>query len=409
LPLFRYEIADRNGKVLSGVISAASEADARQRLISRGYRVLTIILSHQGTPRTPQKAATSGVALRKSRISVSPRELAVFFRSLEGFAHSGMTLYQALVEIEKRTPNRAMRKVALRMASRVEAGDRLSNAMMEFPRAFPPNVVGTISAAEIGGFLPAVLGDLAFTYELSERASSRWLRLAIRLGWLNAIGTLIVSPLVPTMFTPGVEDYQGWIAAYLHFTVSRIIMPIGVLVFGYHLLAAIFRQPAMRTLRDALILKVPTHGTRSRVQSLAMFLRILWRLQSAGILPIQAWEAASHAAENSVVASNLHAQVPTIRSGAPFSKAMAASGYFSADDVRVLTASELSGQTVLALERLCAQYEDAAKTWAARAKWWAIHPVLVANIIAVGYAFYSISVRSILNQFKWVDWFFKTE
>ncbi|MGB9588830.1 MAG: type II secretion system F family protein, partial [Armatimonadota bacterium] len=285
----------------------------------------------------------------------------------------------------------------------------LSDAMMEFPRMFPPHVVGTISAAELGGFLPAVLGDVAFNYELSERASSKWLRLAIHLGCINAVGTLIISPLVPTMLTPGVEDYHGWIVAYLHFTVSRIVLPIAVLMVGYHLLAAIFRHPAMRGLRDALILKLPIYGSSSRCQSLAMFLRILWRLQSSGILPIQAWEAASRAAENSVIASHLGAQVHAIRGGARFSTAMAATGYFSADEIRVLTASELSGQTIDALARLCAEFEDAAKTCASRAKWWAIRPVLIANIIAMAYAYYCISVKSILNQLSWVDWFLKME
>lgn len=409
MPLFRYEVADKNGKVLSGVINATSEAEARQRLIARGYRLLMVGSSHQGNPRARQNAATSGIVVRKSRISVPPKELAIFFRSLEAYAHSGMTLYQALTEVEKRTSNRAMRKVVLRMAFRIEVGDRLSNAMLEFPRVFPPNVVGTISTAELGGFLPAVLGDVACSYEFSERASSRWLRLVVRLGWINAIGAVLISPLVPTMFTPGVNDYRGWIVAYLQFTVPRFILPLGVLTFGYHVLAAILRQPGMRTLRDALILKLPIHGPRSRIQSLAMFLRILWRLQSSGILPIQAWEAASQVAENSVIAANLRAQVHSIRSGAPFSTAMAASRYFSADDIRLLAASELSGQTVDALQRLCAQYEDAAKTWVSRAKWWAIHPVLIANIVAMGYAYYCISVKSILNQLNWVDWFFKTE
>jgi type II secretory pathway component PulF len=409
VPLFRYQVTDKNGKILAGVINASSEADARQRLISRGYRLLMITpVDHTSRQRQSKNPAQPRSAA-KSWVSVPAKELMVFFRSLQRYLQSGMTLFQALTEISNLMANKKMRAVACKMASRVETGGRLSDAMQEFPLLFPPHIVNCVYAGEVGGFLPVILGDIALDYELSQRASNRWIRLAVFLGWINAIAVVMVAPLVPSLYTPGVEDLQGAVTAYFHFVVPRIVLPTIVAFTSYYLIKILLRHPRLRIVRDSLILKLPAYGMQSKMRSIAMFLRVLWRLQAAGILPIRAWETASRVAENLVISSKLLAQVPRIQSGARFSEVLVSTGCFNIGDVQLLSAAKASGQVVDALERMSVQYEDAASMWATRAKWWAIHPVLIANILAVGYAFYCVTIKTLCNQIEWVDRFFKVE
>jgi type II secretory pathway component PulF len=366
VPLFRYQVTDKNGKILAGVINASSEADARQRLISRGYRLLMITpVDHTSRQRQSKNPAQPRSAA-KSWVSVPAKELMVFFRSLQRYLQSGMTLFQALTEISNLMANKKMRAVACKMASRVETGGRLSDAMQEFPLLFPPHIVNCVYAGEVGGFLPVILGDIALDYELSQRASNRWIRLAVFLGWINAIAVVMVAPLVPSLYTPGVEDLQGAVTAYFHFVVPRIVLPTIVAFTSYYLIKILLRHPRLRIVRDSLILKL-------------------------------------------VISSKLLAQVPRIQSGARFSEVLVSTGCFNIGDVQLLSAAKASGQVVDALERMSVQYEDAASMWATRAKWWAIHPVLIANILAVGYAFYCVTIKTLCNQIEWVDRFFKVE
>jgi type IV pilus assembly protein PilC len=210
------------------------------------------------------------------------------------------------------------------------------------------------------------------------------------------------------MYTPGVVDFQSLLAKYVSWTSVHLALPMGIVIAAYHIGAAIIRQPGMRPLVHRLVLRVPNFGYASKERSLASFSRILWRLQSAGILPIQAWDAASRAAENVVIATRLYEQVETIRSGKKFSEALAATGLFSSEDQRVLAAAELAGSTGDILQRIAAYHEDAAISAVGRTRWMIIRVLIMINVLsiaAIGYA----TIRQVQNQFDWVDWFMKSE
>ena len=385
MPLFRYKVVDKSGKTLIGVMDAASESDVRERLASKGWTVNLIVPAslHAGPAHQAARAA-----VQTSRISAPANELMIFFRSLQSYLQAGMSIFEALSQVARQTANRGMHVISERMASRAQAGEKLSNAMAEFPRAFPPHVIGVVAAGEVGGFLPIMAGDIALDYELAQRASNRLLRMICLIGWINAVGTLLIAPFLP-IFVPIVAtggNIGPGVNAYLRWTGLHVALPLIVLIGGYHLMAAVFRQPGMRPLAQGLVLRAPLYARASRMRALASFTRILWRLQNAGILPIQAWETASYASENVVIGERLRQQLPALQSGCKFSEALAATGLFTSDDSRVLAVGEVGGQAVDALQRLAAYYEDAARWGVGRTKWVGLHVMILVNIIAIGLA-----------------------
>ena len=223
MPLFKYEVAEKDGRILIGAMDAISEAEVRSRLAAKGYRVNAIVSN------SPQRQITAQpmprVQIPISGVSAPLNELSVFFRGLASYLQSGITLHQALLEIANRTPNRGMRTICERMSGRVQAGQRLSEAMSEFPRAFPPHVMGLTAAGELGGFLPIMIGDIAQDYELSQKASKRWFSYICKLGWINAIGTLIVAPFFAFIYGEGVTDAQSMITKYLQWTSWHLALP----------------------------------------------------------------------------------------------------------------------------------------------------------------------------------------
>ncbi|MHB0912564.1 MAG: type II secretion system F family protein [Armatimonadota bacterium] len=389
MPLFKYEVMDKSGRHLPGVMSAPSEAEVMRRLTGSGYSILSV----------------SCTSRRTSRDGAPLSELAVFFRGLASYLHAGMSAHQALVQFSDGTRVRGMRRIAESLAERVQFGGRLAEAMEEFPRAFPPHIIGVVRAGELGGFLPVVAADLALDYELAGRGSRRWVQWVSRLGWINAVGTVLLAPALPLLFTPGVDSVAKWAQKYTDWTLPHIALPMAALFGLYYGGRAVLASPGMRGTAHALLLRMPWAGRASRERSLATFSRILWRLQNAGILPISAWEAASCAAENQVVASRLRAQVGAVRAGRKLSEALSATGLFSADDLRGVAAGEATGQLPDSLQRLSAYYEDAAATSAQRAGWLGLRAMILANVIAVGALLICMQGLSLSRMFDWVDWF----
>jgi len=407
MPLFRYEVADKDGRIMIGVMDASSESHVRQSLISKGYTVNYVVSTEPVQPQpTPQPQAIPAARVGPtSGTSAPPKEMAVFFRGLASYLQAGVTLNQALTDFANQTPNRGMRVICERMVARIRVGEKLGDAMMEFPRAFPPHVVGVVAAGELGGFLPLMVGDIAVDYEIAQRASGRTLRWWSWGAWVHVYGFLLIAPVFPAFFSIGVTDVPSMIKHYLSMVIPYVVVPLAVLTAAYFIAAAVLRQPGMRPVAHRLLLGVPWAGRASRERSLATFTRILWRLQQAGILPIQSWDAASRAAENVVVGSQLHAQVPAVRSGARFSDALAATGLFTSEDQRVLASGEMAGQTADVLQRIAAYYEDAALASAGRARWLGLRISILAMLLSMGVLFVCFGLFY-QNMFKWVDWFF---
>lgn len=397
MPFFRYEVVDKFGKTLTGTMNAASETDVRERLAAKGYGVKLIL-----APPVPVSAGHRNAGVprpRTWRTTAPPREMAVFFRQLTSLIHAGVGMNEALMQVNRQTPNRGLRKITGRMAERVNAGEPLNQAMQEFPCAFAPHVVGVVAAGELGGFLPVVLGDIALDYELEQRASSRLIRAAQWGLWVNAIGSVFVAPIMPLLpwiATEGMGVYYRFVCKYL-------LPPIIAVVVVLLIARAILRRPAMRSVTHSLLLRVPGLGRASRERSLANFTRILWRLQSAGILPIQAWETASRAANNVVIATRLHGQLDSVRSGAKFSAAMRATGLFRDEDERILGTGEASGQAADILRRMASYYEDSAMTAASRARWVGIRIAVLACIIAFGAVVICVEGLYLLGVIKFIE------
>jgi type II secretory pathway component PulF len=278
--------------------------------------------------------------------------------------------------------------------------------MAGFPRAFPPHILGAVAAGELGGFLPIMIGDVALDYEIAQRRSKRLHKWFIGLGWINAVGTLAIAPSLRLMLPEFANGaiLQG-IIKWLTFSTKFILLPCGLIYVLFLAMAFALRQPGVQPLAQSMVLRVPWVGRASRERSLASFSRILWRLQKAGILPIQAWQAACSVCENVIIASRLGQQIPALRSGLKLSDAFAATGYFTGEDQRVLALGEQTGQSVDVLERISAYYEDAALSSAGSASRLGIHIMVIANILALGIAVYCMVPLVLQWEMQWAEQF----
>lgn len=69
--------------------------------------------------------------------------------------------------------------------------------------------------------------------------------------------------------------------------------------------------------------------------------------------------------------------------------------------------AEQTGQMAEELEKIAANYEDAAKAAANAVKWTGLHVCILFNLITIGVALAYVVSKTYNNVFEWVDWLFK--
>ena len=96
---------------------------------------------------------------------VKLKDLAVMSRQFATMINSGLSLLRALTILAEQTENKELAEVLGEVRNDVETGSPLSGALAKHPEVFPPLMVNMIRAGEVGGFLDAVLLQIAENYE----------------------------------------------------------------------------------------------------------------------------------------------------------------------------------------------------------------------------------------------------
>lgn len=147
----RYRAFDRNGRATSGMLEAASAAEATEQLRRDGVFVAEI-----GPADAGPDAAVGG---RGGRVKL--KHVVVFMRQLSVLVSTGTPVVEALMAVERQMADERMRAVIEDVRRRVEEGGSLSEAMSAHPGCFDPVCQSLVAAGESGGRLDAMLDKLA--------------------------------------------------------------------------------------------------------------------------------------------------------------------------------------------------------------------------------------------------------
>lgn len=182
--IFAYQALTADGARETGVIDAASPADARTLLRRRGLFVVGL--------------ASRG-ARHERRSSVPSAELALGLRILADLLESGLPLVRALHVFDDLAP-RAWKAALPFIREQVREGKGLAAALAEAPVRVPPLVIGIVQAGEAGtGVGAAVRRAADLTDAAAQMRSAFWSALAyplvVALAGVSAIVVLIAFVL----------------------------------------------------------------------------------------------------------------------------------------------------------------------------------------------------------------------
>jgi len=289
-------------------------------------------------------------------------------RQLATLVKAGMPLLRALRTVADQLDPGPLRSVFSSVASDVESGVKLSEALASHPAWFPIFYVNMVRAGEVGGLLDEILKRLAELLEkqarLRERVKSALLYPAFVM--VAAIGILIVlmAFVVPTflgMFTElgsalplptrilvSVCDAvrTGWLAVILG------LCGLGALT------KVVLKTPAGRLLVDRALLAAPVSGSLLERLLIARFARTFGTLISSGVPILSALETVRATVTNLVIDRALRDVEQSLKVGESLARPMELSGVFPPLVTRMVALGEETGQLDRMLMQVADSYEE---------------------------------------------------
>jgi len=408
MPLYQYTAKDGRDAIVEGKISASDPKEAAKNLELRGLNVLmvdgwlwdayhsdfpvtspplnlkaknmqavpsgpvNIVNARTGVATTfnPAAAASQSIPVNPDPVATSAnpyasgkqsdKTLIFIFSQFAAYLNSGQNPVTMLENLGNNQPNPAYKETLLVGAKAVATGVALSEALGRFPYLYPPNVIGTLRAGELGGFLPQACQNISDHYTESIKFN-RW---GWWLYWIvvsNAVGLLptwaILRAMAPYMKALDATGGQGNGFSLLTSAVAQSLKgQAGILllisIVGFYLLHVFWFSLINRTRRHAAILRVPILKDRARTESMAQFSWVLGSISRAGISPRTAFVSAAESVPNLRIRQDLINIGQGMKENTRLSEAFAQTSAVSHDMISMIQTGEITGNVAPMLQQI---------------------------------------------------------
>ncbi len=383
---YAYAVRDRAGKTVNGTLEADSQASVASKLKGMGYAPISISETNTGMKRELKIPGFGGD-------KVKLKDLAIMSRQFATMISSGLSLLRSLTILAEQTDNKLLAKTLSDVRNDIETGSALSIAMAKHsPQVFPPLMVNMTRAGEVGGFLDAVLLQVASNYEAEVKLRGKvksamtYPVVVFIMAILAVIGMLLfIVPVFAGLFKSlgGTLPLPTRILVLLS-DILRQWFPI-VLVLFIALVVTwrkIKFKPRVREIVDPLKLKAPVFGPLISKIALARFARNLGTMMKSGVPILQSLEIVAGTTGNLVLTHALNDVQDSVRSGESLSRPLENHKVFPPMVVQMMSVGEDTGALDTMLGKIAEFYDQEveATTEALTAL---IEPLMIAFLGAV--------------------------
>ena len=357
MPIFAYRSTTMEGIVTEGVIEAADERSAVERLKNAGVIPLEV--------RAPREGGLKSIlAWRTMRL-----DLVTFTAELSALLGAGLPLDRSLNILAEISEQPKMREVIQSLLRYIREGSSFSEALQKHPESFSRLYVNMVRAGEAGGFLDVVLERLneflESTKELKDHVFSALIYPAILFitGGISIILLLtFVLPRFSSIFaeigsslplsTQILLGVSGALKSY--WWILLVILAASWFAFKYYIgtNAGRYKWDALKLrLMGDVIIKLET----------ARFSRTLGTLLASGVSLLQALNNAREVINNQVVASAIEAVSKGAKEGKGISGPLSQAGIFPPLALSMIKVGEETGQLDQMLTRIAVTYEKSLR------------------------------------------------
>ncbi len=297
-----YEAVDASGLKSQGTLDVIDQSEALKRIKEMGLFPTRVA---QALPLQHRLRATAGprtltCPIRMPRGRIKPVVLTVFTRQLATLVVVGMPLLRGLRILEEQAENQALKQVITNVATTVESGGTLSEALAAHPKVFSPLYVNMVKAGEVGGILEVVLRRQAEFMEKALKIKGKIKAAILYPAAVLVVATGILTLLVVFIIPRFQAVFEGLLNGKPMPPFTLLVLRISD-VFKSHFLAGGMTVIALTVVFQVLIrarhgrrwfdrckLTAPVLGKIFRKAALSRFARTFGTLLGSGVPILQA-------------------------------------------------------------------------------------------------------------------------
>jgi len=345
------------GETIEGVIEAADEKLAVERIRNTGLIPLKVVAPKQGGLR-------GKIGFKRSRA-----DLLTFTAELSVLLSAGLPIDRSLNILSEVSEEKETKKTIQSILKSIREGGSFSDALQKHPKSFPRLYVNMIRAGEAGGVLDIVLDKLneflESAKELKDNILSAMIYPAI-LSITGGISIIILLTLVLPKFSVIFAELGGSIplSTKVLLGVSHSLRTywwafVIAIVVAWGMVRSYMRSAQGRLRWDALKLRL--FGDVVRKLETARFCRTLGTLLKSGVSFLQALENSKDVINNQVIASALDNVAKGAKEGKGIAGPLAAAGVLPPLALSMIKVGEETGQLDIMLIKVAAAYEKNLK------------------------------------------------
>jgi len=355
---FRIKALDASASVVSCVIDAVDEADARRQLALRQLKIISL---------EPVR--------RLRRLFQAPQlQVAVFSQQLVSLLEAGLSLVEALEALAQKESNAGTKHTLDRILARLYEGQTLAAAIAEHPATFPDLYVASVRASEKTGALREALTRYIAYQEQADTLRKTLVNACIYPAVLLVAGllvTLFLMGYVVPRFSSIYEDVGTELPL-----ASRLLLEWGKLIDAHAALVtagvvgglagAIYglARPTVRTAAGAWLARIPAIGRQLHVYQLARLYRTVGMLVRGGMPAVPALRMSGGVVLAGARAAYA-AATRAVTEGQSLADAMERNGLTTPVAARMLRVGERSGNMGEMMERIADFCDEELGRWVA--------------------------------------------
>jgi len=357
--VFRYIAVERNGQQVRGTMSGLDEHEVFRHLTANGLRPISV----------KEISYLFSFKLQSGRISRT--QIAAMTRELSVLVDARIPIEQGLKVMADNERNPALAKLVCDIASRIESGVKVSDAIAEHVEVLGEVYVATMRAAEASGQLAEVTELLADMLE-SEVAMQQQLRRAaaypvIVLSVVGIALAVILGFVVPsfakTFESSGIElplatrivqaigaSFKSWWWLYLGTAAGTVVITL-----------QLWHSPRGRLCLEGVLARTPYISKLMSAISTARMCRILSIASGAGLGLTEAIEVSASASGSARVKLESNESTSKLRGGASLGEVMSESETLPPFARRLLAASKDNAEVARSSRIIARHYDREAK------------------------------------------------
>ncbi|MBI5074884.1 MAG: type II secretion system F family protein [Nitrospirae bacterium] len=357
MPIFSYRATTPDGQIVEGVIEAADEPTAINRLKNSGIIPLKIGASSEGTKRKLSFRSSKG-------------DMLTFTTELSALLSAGLPIDRSLNMLAEISEGKEMKVVIQSILKSIREGSSFSDALQKHPKMFSKLYINMIRAGEVGGVLDVVLDKLneflESSRELKEHIFSAMIYPAILLitgGFSIIILLVYVLPKFSIIFSEMGASLPLPTRALIKFSIimkSYWWIILLSAVAGWVAFRNYMRSADGRHRWDAFKLRLI--GDVIVKLETARFTRTLGTLLKSGVPLLQALKNAKDIINNQVIALTIDAVTKGAKEGKGIAGPLSNANVFPPLALSMIKVGEETGQLDTMLLKVASTYEKGLKT-----------------------------------------------